>query len=287
MWILTERRQVTRSSSSQMEVGDNEWLNDWMIDRLWRWLPNWRNRKTGSHRGFLRREAKHVGEGRASGPAHAKQWCVRGTDFSSRQVSMHFILFYFYLFFALTSQFLRTLDLSVNMTPVRHFMEFCAVVRRVVQMGKFMEWNQMKGRTIFVVDFSFRFLEHFILNGPDPKALDTVLGQLDDPNRKQPKDLDGAVMGTRAVSLRHRVRLPDSFEQISLRRWNNMKFDSRVLIFHCSHSRAYSSGEGRVIQNSPWGHSGCLPQHLRYQFSFQVAKLKKNLKIDSKDRAIL
>lgn len=40
-----------------------------------------------------------------------------------------------------------------------------------------------------------RFLEHFILNGPDPKALDSVLNQLSDPNRKQPQDLDKAVIG--------------------------------------------------------------------------------------------
>lgn len=40
-----------------------------------------------------------------------------------------------------------------------------------------------------------RFLEHFILNGPDPKALDSVLDQLNDPNRKQPQDLDKAIIG--------------------------------------------------------------------------------------------
>uniref|UniRef100_A0A3Q1BEE8 Selenoprotein J n=1 Tax=Amphiprion ocellaris TaxID=80972 RepID=A0A3Q1BEE8_AMPOC len=40
-----------------------------------------------------------------------------------------------------------------------------------------------------------RFLEHFILNGPDPKVLDVVLSQLSDPNRKQPQDLDKAVIG--------------------------------------------------------------------------------------------
>ncbi|KAI4809905.1 hypothetical protein KUCAC02_018760 [Chaenocephalus aceratus] len=40
-----------------------------------------------------------------------------------------------------------------------------------------------------------RILEHFILNGPDPKALDSVLAQLSDPKRKQPQDLDKAVVG--------------------------------------------------------------------------------------------
>lgn len=46
-----------------------------------------------------------------------------------------------------------------------------------------------------------RFLEHFILNGPDPKALDSVLNQLSDPNRKQPQDLDKAVIGMWADSI--------------------------------------------------------------------------------------
>uniref|UniRef100_A0A1A8AYA4 Selenoprotein J n=2 Tax=Nothobranchius furzeri TaxID=105023 RepID=A0A1A8AYA4_NOTFU len=40
-----------------------------------------------------------------------------------------------------------------------------------------------------------RFLEHFIINGPDPKVLDVVLNQLRDPNRKHPQDLDKAVIG--------------------------------------------------------------------------------------------
>lgn len=38
-----------------------------------------------------------------------------------------------------------------------------------------------------------RFLEHYILNGPDPKALDVVLEQLNDPNRKNPQALDKEV----------------------------------------------------------------------------------------------
>ncbi|KAG7242268.1 hypothetical protein INR49_024024 [Caranx melampygus] len=39
-----------------------------------------------------------------------------------------------------------------------------------------------------------RFLEHFILNGPDPKALDAVLAQLNDPKRQNPQELDRAVI---------------------------------------------------------------------------------------------
>lgn len=40
-----------------------------------------------------------------------------------------------------------------------------------------------------------RILEHFILNGPDPQTLNVVLDQLTDPERKQPQDLDKAVVG--------------------------------------------------------------------------------------------
>ncbi|TRY93708.1 hypothetical protein DNTS_029411 [Danionella cerebrum] len=45
-----------------------------------------------------------------------------------------------------------------------------------------------------------RFLEHFILNGPDPKALESVLKQLCDPNRKNPQELDKAVVGIKTYS---------------------------------------------------------------------------------------
>lgn len=49
--------------------------------------------------------------------------------------------------------------------------------------------------TLKIVDVTSRFLEHFILNGPDPNALDSVISQLNDPQRKQPQDLDKAVIG--------------------------------------------------------------------------------------------
>ncbi|KAG7275792.1 hypothetical protein CRUP_038272 [Coryphaenoides rupestris] len=39
-----------------------------------------------------------------------------------------------------------------------------------------------------------RFVEHFILNGPDPNALDAVLAQLNDPKRQNPQELDKAVI---------------------------------------------------------------------------------------------
>uniref|UniRef100_A0A8C4ZPS5 Uncharacterized protein n=1 Tax=Gadus morhua TaxID=8049 RepID=A0A8C4ZPS5_GADMO len=39
-----------------------------------------------------------------------------------------------------------------------------------------------------------RFVEHFILNGPDPNVLDAVLGQLKDPARQNPQELDKAVI---------------------------------------------------------------------------------------------
>uniref|UniRef100_A0A3B5LF56 Selenoprotein J n=1 Tax=Xiphophorus couchianus TaxID=32473 RepID=A0A3B5LF56_9TELE len=39
-----------------------------------------------------------------------------------------------------------------------------------------------------------RFLELFVLKGPDPDALDAVVAQLSNPNRKNPQDLDRAVI---------------------------------------------------------------------------------------------
>uniref|UniRef100_A0A3Q3B2B7 Selenoprotein J n=1 Tax=Kryptolebias marmoratus TaxID=37003 RepID=A0A3Q3B2B7_KRYMA len=39
-----------------------------------------------------------------------------------------------------------------------------------------------------------RFLERFILNGPDPNALDAVLAQLNDPDRRNPQELDQVVV---------------------------------------------------------------------------------------------
>ncbi|CAL8294571.1 unnamed protein product [Lota lota] len=39
-----------------------------------------------------------------------------------------------------------------------------------------------------------RFVEHFILNGPDPNVLDAVLAQLNDPRRQNPQELDKAVI---------------------------------------------------------------------------------------------
>ncbi len=41
----------------------------------------------------------------------------------------------------------------------------------------------------------------FILNGPDPKALDAVLKQLSDPNRKNPQELDKAIIGIHSFKL--------------------------------------------------------------------------------------
>ena len=49
---------------------------------------------------------------------------------------------------------------------------------------------------LFIYYYLFsRFLEYFILNGTDPNAVDSVLDQLTDPERKQPQDLDKAVVG--------------------------------------------------------------------------------------------
>uniref|UniRef100_A0A3Q2PQU9 Selenoprotein J n=1 Tax=Fundulus heteroclitus TaxID=8078 RepID=A0A3Q2PQU9_FUNHE len=57
-----------------------------------------------------------------------------------------------------------------------------------------------------------RFLEHFILTGPDPKALDAVLNQLNDPNRKHPQDLDKAVTGKQVIRVLPVPGLPGAFQ---------------------------------------------------------------------------
>lgn len=49
--------------------------------------------------------------------------------------------------------------------------------------------------------FFFRYLEHFLLNGPDPKALDVVLQQLSDSNRKNPQELYKAIIGINSFKL--------------------------------------------------------------------------------------
>lgn len=51
----------------------------------------------------------------------------------------------------------------------------------------------VKGDLTFCPSNFARFLEHFILNGPDPNALDAVVAQLNDPNRQNPQELDRAV----------------------------------------------------------------------------------------------
>lgn len=40
-----------------------------------------------------------------------------------------------------------------------------------------------------------RILEHFILHGRDPNVLEAVIGQLNDPKRNNPQELDRAVIG--------------------------------------------------------------------------------------------
>lgn len=56
------------------------------------------------------------------------------------------------------------------------------------------KWKKESWGLLFV-GLTLRFLEHFILNGPDPKALDAVLAQLNDPKRQNPQELDRAVIG--------------------------------------------------------------------------------------------
>ncbi|KAL7850860.1 hypothetical protein AOLI_G00212160 [Acnodon oligacanthus] len=51
-----------------------------------------------------------------------------------------------------------------------------------------------------------RFLEHFILNGADPDALTAVLKQLNNPNRRNPQELDKAVAGAASCSVYEHLR---------------------------------------------------------------------------------
>ena len=39
-------------------------------------------------------------------------------------------------------------------------------------------------------NYLIRLLEHYILNGPDPNAVNKVISDLLDPKRKNPQDLD-------------------------------------------------------------------------------------------------
>uniref|UniRef100_A0A3B4ASI8 Selenoprotein J n=1 Tax=Periophthalmus magnuspinnatus TaxID=409849 RepID=A0A3B4ASI8_9GOBI len=55
-----------------------------------------------------------------------------------------------------------------------------------------------------------RILEHFILNGPDPNVLNVVLDQLKDPNRKNPQDLDNAVIVKEKLSKTTQL-IPEEF----------------------------------------------------------------------------
>ncbi|KAJ0059008.1 hypothetical protein NL108_003373, partial [Boleophthalmus pectinirostris] len=60
-----------------------------------------------------------------------------------------------------------------------------------------------------------RFLEHYILHGPDPNALNVVIGQLSDPKRNNPQDLDRAIIGLPGAfqAALHGVLTATQFEQ--------------------------------------------------------------------------
>ncbi|TKS87919.1 Crystallin J1B [Collichthys lucidus] len=62
------------------------------------------------------------------------------------------------------------------------------------KVEKAMRVTQNNDMCVAVTLAAARFLEHFILNGPDANALDAVLAQLNDPKRQNPQDLDLAVI---------------------------------------------------------------------------------------------
>ncbi|KAG8009364.1 Crystallin J1B [Nibea albiflora] len=62
------------------------------------------------------------------------------------------------------------------------------------KVEKAMRVTQNNDMCLAVTLAAARFLEHFILNGPDRNALDAVLAQLNDPKRQNPQELDLAVI---------------------------------------------------------------------------------------------
>ncbi|CAG5895746.1 unnamed protein product [Menidia menidia] len=62
------------------------------------------------------------------------------------------------------------------------------------KVEKAMRVTQNNDMCVAVTLAAARFLEHFILNGPDPNALDKVLAQMNDPKRQNPQDLDRSII---------------------------------------------------------------------------------------------
>ncbi|XP_022609880.1 crystallin J1B-like isoform X2 [Seriola dumerili] len=71
---------------------------------------------------------------------------------------------------------------------------FAGQPQMLEKVEKAIRVTQNNDMCVAVTMAAARFLEHFILNGPDPNALDAVLAQLNDPKRQNPQELDRAVI---------------------------------------------------------------------------------------------
>lgn len=101
---------------------------------------------------------------------------------------------------------------------------------------------------------SVRFLEHFILNGPDPSGLEVVLAQLNDPKRQNPQELDEAVIGEdrsdlkaalRSLVITKSLRRPrENFKMTFSSDHNFTQFSSQRVIF--SHNRKQLFSEKKL-----------------------------------------
>uniref|UniRef100_A0A3Q1JC75 Selenoprotein J n=1 Tax=Anabas testudineus TaxID=64144 RepID=A0A3Q1JC75_ANATE len=85
----------------------------------------------------------------------------------------------------------RSASLKAFMTTVRYAgqSEMLGKVEKAIRV------SQTNTMCVAVTPAAARFLEHFILNGPDPNVLDTVQAQLSDPKRQNPQELDHTVIG--------------------------------------------------------------------------------------------
>lgn len=114
------------------------------------------------------------------------------------------------------------------------------------------------------------------MNGPDPNVLDLVLDQLSDKDRKQPQDLDKAVIGMfglRALfltTLHSWVTVCVTIEAYGLFSKDKGTCKNIHLIWihiyltFIPDFRAHSSGEGKFIHDSSEAYSVCFSKHLRY-----------------------
>ncbi|PWA25037.1 hypothetical protein CCH79_00016017 [Gambusia affinis] len=88
--------------------------------------------------------------------------------------------------------FLKNIDGVTKLAPVVAM--FAGRPKMLEKVESAVRVTQNNDMCVAVTLAAARFLERFVLKGPDPDALDAVVAQLSDPNRKNPQDLDRAVV---------------------------------------------------------------------------------------------